>query len=97
MAKDIFLSDPFANGDFNVGLSDFQHIQHITVSNPGHHKNAPLLGVGIADLINGSFTPSEIADFERNIRLNLESDGAKQVTVSIDKTTKKISIDGKYD
>ena len=97
MAKDILIQQPFLGGDFNVGESAEQHIHHVVLSNPGHFKNAPLLGVSIIDLMNAPLSPAVVADIERVIRLQLEADGAKEIKVSIDPTTQKFYINGKYD
>jgi lipoprotein-releasing system permease protein len=49
--KDITLDDNFdliiENGDFKVSDSDMQHIQLICITNLGHWKQFPLVGVGI--------------------------------------------------
>jgi hypothetical protein len=96
MAKDILFDEPFANGDFNIGFSDEQHIKHLIVSAPGHFKNVPLLGVNIKNWINGSMSPSEQQELESSIRLNLEADGVTQITTAIDQKTFEIDVNGKY-
>lgn len=96
MAKDILFDSPFANGDFNIGFSDEQHIKHIIASSPGHFKNAPLLGVQIKDWINASMSPSEQQKLDKHIRLNLEADEVKQITVEVDPQTSEINVNGKY-
>lgn len=96
MAKDILLNEIFKDGDFNVGFSDEQHIEHVLMAQPGHFKNAPLLGVRMIDYINSSLSPRTVAELERKIALNLEADGAKNIVVKIDSTTKNFTINGTY-
>lgn len=96
MAKDIFKADIFKDGDFNIAFSDEQHIEDVLMSAPGHIKNAPLLGVNIMDYVNAPMSPSTVAELERKIRLNLETDGAKNITVKIDSKTNEISTNGTY-
>lgn len=96
MAKDILFDEPFANGDFNIGFSDEQHIKHLVVSSPGHFKNAPLLGVQIKDYINSSMTPATQQKLEREIRMQLEADGVTQISIIVDPQTYEINVNGKY-
>jgi len=96
MATDILIHEPFTNGDFTVGFSDEQHMKHVLLSSPGHFKNAPLIGVGIREQLNGPLTPKLIEDLERQIKLHLEADGAKDVRAVIDPVTQKVSINGSY-
>lgn len=88
MANDIILNDldeiKVQNGDFFIGTADEQHVDLIIRSDPGDVKDYPLLGVGISNFINGSFSSSQADRFKREIRLQLESDGAKNVKVKMD-------------
>ncbi len=96
MAKDIILSEPFKNGDWNVAHSDQQHIEHLCLSAPGHFKIAPLAGINLLSWLNAPFSPKNVAELERNIRLQLESDGAKNITIEIDVESKTINTNGTY-
>lgn len=96
MAKDIIISAPFKDGDWNIDMSDQQHIEHVCMSAPGHFKSSPLLGVNLTDWINAPMSPKNIASLERTIRLHLESDGAKNIEISIDPLTKTINTNGTY-
>jgi len=73
--KDIILGDNaelmFRSGDLFIHESDDQHVLDILEASPGHYKQHPLLGVGIENRLNGPLD----ADFSRQIRLMLESDG----------------------
>lgn len=96
MAKDIIIDNPILNGDWNIGHSDQQHIQHILMAKPGDFKNAPLLGVNVPSLMHASLSPLVVQSLEKNIRLNLEADGVKNISVSIDPTTTSIYANGQY-
>lgn len=96
MAKDIIKSAPFKDGDWNIDVSDQQHIQDVCMAAPGHFKNAPLLGVNLMDYVNSPMSPKTVGELEKKIRLHLELDGAKDITVSINAETKNIYTDGTY-
>jgi hypothetical protein len=74
--KDIRVDDTndveFRNGDFFVGASDVQHVDHIIEAFPGHFKQFPLMGVGVSSYRNSSGTKQQL---ENAIRLNMEADG----------------------
>lgn len=96
MAKDIIINAPFNNGDWNIDVSDQQHIEHVCMAAPGHYKNAPLLGVNLMNYVNSPMSPKTVSQLEREIRLNLESDGCKNIVINIDPETKNIYTDGTY-
>jgi len=76
--KDITLDDNFdliiENGDFKVSDSDMQHIQLICITNLGHWKQFPLLGVGIEQYIASS---GQTDALKRAINVQLAADGYK--------------------
>lgn len=92
-AKDILLDSDedlsFKDGDFFVGNSDQQHVQHILKADKGHFRQWPLIGVGILDYVNGAVEPEVIRQL---ITTNLKNDNynVKQVLVTNDYS---ISID----
>jgi hypothetical protein len=92
-AKDILLDSDedlaFKDGDFFVGNSDQQHVQHILKADKGHIRQFPLLGVGLLDYVNGAVEPEVIRQL---ITTNLRNDNynVKQVLVTNDY---RISID----
>ncbi len=61
-----------SNGDFEVGLSDPQHVQDIIQSFKGWWKEFPLIGVGI-DFYKGSV--GTIQQIKKEIKQQLEFDG----------------------
>lgn len=83
MANDIDINNPFKDGDFNIVECSMQNINRTMVAHPGHFKMYPLHGVGISNYLNAPLSPSTISALERLIRLNLESDGAKNIKVNI--------------
>ena len=96
MAKDILIAAPFKDGDWNIGESDQQHIEHVCMSAPGHFKSSPMLGVNLIDYINSPMSPKTVSELERKIRLNLELDGASNIKIWINPETKNIYTDGTY-
>ena len=76
--KDITLDDNFdliiENGDFKISYSDMKHIQLICITDLGHWKESPLLGVGIEKYIASS---GQTDALKRSINVQLASDGYK--------------------
>lgn len=76
--KDIILDDDYdlviENGDFKVSYSDMQHIELICITDLGHWKQSPLLGVGITKYISSSGQQEAL---KRAINIQLSSDGYK--------------------
>jgi len=72
---DILLTDDeelqFLGGDFLVGVSDQQHIQHILKAKKGQYYQSPLIGLGIVDFTNGDLDRDLI---RQQIRTQLKSD-----------------------
>tara|TARA_R110002012_G_scaffold260129_1_gene441789 strand:- start:2020 stop:2325 length:306 start_codon:yes stop_codon:yes gene_type:complete len=82
---DILLTDSeelqFLAGDFLVGVSDQQHVQHILKANKGHYYQSPLIGLGSVDLINGDLDRDFV---KQQIKLQLKSDNYQPLTVDVD-------------
>jgi len=74
--KDITLDDTYdlviENGDFKISDSDMQHIELICITDLGHWKQYPLLGVGIENYIASS---GQTEALKRSINIQLASDG----------------------
>lgn len=60
------------NGDFVVGLSDVQHVDHIITAQPGEFKQFPLVGFGVQNYLKTN-TPE--TKFKRDLRVQLNYDG----------------------
>lgn len=94
--KDITLDDNFdlliENGYFKILDSDMQHIQLICITDLGHWKQFPLLGVGIEKYIASS---GQTDSLKRAINIQLSSDGYKvnQILLSGTNEDFKYSID----
>lgn len=94
LVKDILINDDveFKNGDFAIGVSDAQHIEHILTAKPGQFYQFPTLGVGAVDLIKSSINRQAL---KQKIKVNLESDNYRinkvEVAGGIDEL--KTSID----
>jgi hypothetical protein len=76
--KDIILDENLdlviENGDFKISNSDMQHIELICITDVGHWKQSPLLGVGIQKYIASSGQQDAL---KRAINIQLASDGYK--------------------
>ena len=71
------------NGDFVVGKSDQQHVQHLLKAEPGQYYHAPTLGIGINNQLNASLDANEIS---QQIRVGLEADNynVREIVVTDD-------------
>lgn len=94
LVKDILINEDveFKNGDFVIGVSDQQHIEHILKTKPGQFYQFPTLGVGVVDLINSSINRQAL---KQKIKVNLESDNYRinKVEVAGEIDELKTSID----
>lgn len=99
MAKDIIYNNDieFENGDFKIGDSDLQHVEHVLRAYPGNYKASPWLGVGIEDFKSAPMTASTRQKLEREIKLQLESDGATNTFVKIDNQLEDVKIRATYE
>jgi len=99
MVKDIIFTNDLAvvNGDFAVGASDLQHAEHILVAHPGQYKNAPWVGAAIGDYSNAPISPKVRQELEREIKLQLDADGAKNSSIKLDSELLNIQINVDYD
>ena len=86
MANDIIYTADlmFENGDFVVQEATEQHIEDILLAQVGDYKQHPLIGVGIEDWQHAPFTGIVRQNLQREIKLQLDSDGAKNTAVVIE-------------
>lgn len=94
MAQDILMDSNndllFSNGDFYVGDSGDQHIQHIITAEKGQYYANPLVGVGIKKYLGGAFNR---IDVERQIREQLQADGFNIRRLKVSRATDQLEID----
>jgi phage baseplate assembly protein W len=86
MARDLLLEDGDLKtiaGDFDIGTSDQQHIEDILVASKGDYKQSPIIGVGLNDYINAPLTRQVKTTLEKEIRLQLQSDGFDIETIKV--------------
>lgn len=87
MNKDILLNEDnspqIVNGDFVVGESDEQHVQHIIQAQKGDYKEFPSLGVDPIRYLKGG--PRASADLQREITVQLEADGYSDLDIDFSK------------
>lgn len=89
MAKDIILEDgdlKFSDGDLVWDESAEQHVEHLLLAQKGDYKQTPLAGVGIADYVKAPVNALKRTGLEREIRIQLEADGATGVDASVSAT-----------
>jgi len=76
------------NGDFVVGLSDFQHIQDIIYSFAGEWKQFPLVGVGIQQYLKSQ----NASDAVNSIKQQLQSDGYSLSTAKVENVQDTLKV-----
>lgn len=74
--QDILLDDDnevrSLRGDFLIGDSDAQHVQHIFEATKGNFLEHPTIGVGITEYKNGNIS---LAELTKRARMELQKDG----------------------
>jgi hypothetical protein len=77
------------DGDFSVGISDAQHVQHLVEIPAGAWKQSPLTGFGEAKLIAGVFGNEQ----KRAIQLQLQADGYRATDIALTSSGINIKFD----
>lgn len=94
--KDFLLNDnndvDFGSNDLKIGVSDYQHQQHILIAQKGSLKEFPTRGVGIENYLNDG----EIDEMVREIRSEFEQDGMSVNEISFDEQTGELNYDANY-
>lgn len=93
MAKDIQLNGNdllISGGDFVIGDSDTQHVQHIIEANPGDFRESPLLA-GSVDLYRNA-PDDELRTFENNLRKMLKVDAFRVKELAVSRVDGQLSI-----
>lgn len=98
MATDILLNDDktfkVVNGDFAIGESDAQHVEHHLLLHKCELKDAVYVGIGIEDTLKAPLTPSVKTSKLRELRLSLEADNAKRLSLN---WNANIEVDATYE
>jgi len=83
--KDIILKEDksltIENGDFVVDESSQQHVELILDCHKGNNREFPVAGFGITRYLKGK---SDVKRFERELKVELESDGFSNPKISVD-------------
>lgn len=83
--KDILVDDNndllIENGDFVVGDSDIQHIDHIITAQPGEYKETPQIGLGVINYLKSNTTKTK---FKRDLRVQLNFDGYDNPNIDLE-------------
>jgi hypothetical protein len=91
IATDILVDDNgdrlIANGDFVVGPSDAQHMQHLLWATPGTYKQNPQMGVGIFNMINATTGPVDMNALRSRIVKNATADGMQVNNLELNNLT----------
>ncbi|MCK8520228.1 hypothetical protein M0D21_01545 [Aquimarina sp. D1M17] len=82
------------DGDFKIGESSQQSVEHILLSHKGAYKEFPLLGVGIADYLKGNTTVNRLR-LESEIEKQLIHDNFNVKIIDVS-NIENIVIDGNY-
>ncbi|AQY22970.1 hypothetical protein [Riemerella anatipestifer] len=94
MRKDILLDEDgdlnFHNGDFDIGQSDQQHIEHIIAAQKGEYKNFPFVGFGVINYLKGDTSKS---DFKRDLKIQIENDGYSNPKIDLSEGFEKLNIE----
>ncbi len=72
------------DGDFVMGDSEQQHVEHLLLTSEGTWVDSPLIGIGIVKYINAPVGLQLKNKIKGDIKLNLEMDGYTQSTVSLE-------------
>lgn len=93
--KDLLLDEngdlKIVNGDFVIGDASEQSVEQLLISKPGEWKEFPQVGCNIQKSRNGKIDRF----LERNIRVQLESDGFKVGKLNV--TEQGIELKGSYE
>lgn len=85
MARDILHNSDgsfvIIDGDLVIGQSDEHHVEAILLAQKGDYKQHPLVGVGLANYINSPLSGVDRLRLEREVRLQLEADNAREIKV----------------
>jgi len=87
MAKDFLLNDgdlQIKDGDFVIGYSDDQHIEHLLLAHVGEYTQFPLIGIGVSDYLLSPLNGTIRQQMERTIRQQIQADGGNNIKVKID-------------
>lgn len=88
MPRDVLLEDGelrIEGGDLVMGESTDQHVAHLLLAQKGEYKQSPLTGIGILNYLNAPVEKKTRDMLEREIRLQLEADGAANAQVKVTK------------
>jgi len=99
MAKDFVLKDgdlQIRGGDFVVDESDQQHVEDLLLAHKGEYTQNPVLGIGISSYLRAPVDARIRQKLERDIKLQIEADGGKNVSVSVG-SIDNIEISARYD
>jgi hypothetical protein len=91
IATDILTDDDgnrkIANGDWVVGPSDAQHMQHLLWATAGTYKQSPTMGIGIFRMINSSIGPTDMNALRARIVKNATADGMQVNNLELNNLT----------
>jgi len=84
------------NGDFQIGLSDDQHIMLLLTTHKGNWKQWPQAGAGIEKYLHKQ--NNNLADLKRDIVVQLQADGYRTGNFNIDNSGEfKLQYDPSYE
>lgn len=91
--RDILFNDDveIQNGDFVIGESENQHVQHILMASKGEYKYTPEMGVGIEKMLN----TEDPMEYLIEAKKNLQYDGMQVSNISFTEN-QTLNVDAKY-
>ena len=91
--KDILVDENndlmISNGDFVIGPSDVQHVDHIIMAFPGEYKEHPEIGLGAVAYVKSNTSKVK---FKRDLRIQLNYDGYKKPVIDLSKGLKDLKV-----
>jgi hypothetical protein len=94
MRQDILLDTDgdllIENGDFVIGASDSQHIDHIVNAQLGEYKEHLLVGFGAINYLKTNVSEME---FKRDLKVQLEIDGYQDASIDLSGGFSKLKIE----
>lgn len=94
MRNDILLGEDneviIVGGDFVIGQSDQQHVQHIVEAFKGEYKSNPLTGFGVLNYLKRDEKIE--SEFRRDLKIQLENDGYIDSEIDLSEGFDKLKI-----
>ena len=92
--KDILIDESndlmIKNGDFVIGRSDVQHVDHLIMAFPGEYKEHAEIGLGAIAYIKSNTSKIK---FKRDLRIQLNYDGYQKPVIDLTEGFKNLKVE----